>query len=78
MSEKFKIEDGVPIRHAYSGRAMKYPFKELQVGQSFYVPLDGHKSVYTLQCSLLTCARQAGIKVTTATDDNGVRVWRIE
>lgn len=76
----FKIESGIPVpKPVNTGGSSKYPFSEMEVGDSFFAPWKGYHIIWAL-------ARRApqkyGIKLTTrAVTENGVqgvRVWRIE
>ncbi len=70
-----KIEKNVPIP-AKSGRlTSKYPFKQMELGDSFFVATD--KPIRTMT-SLRACAKNAGVKATCRKVAGGVRVWRIE
>jgi len=84
MSE-YPIEKNIPLKPRQYG-AHKYPFREMEVGDSFYVVAwKEHASAEELRILLrrLAAAYQY-IKKTTnkkfavRTDNNGVRVWRLE
>ncbi len=65
-----KIEKGIPVITRY-----RYPFLEMEVGDSFFVPGFSSKDM----SGSLTRVRKLhpGWKFTTRTIDGGVRVWRI-
>lgn len=72
----FVIEDGVEIppigqaqRRPFSS---KYPFAELEVGQSFLVPGPG-RSVQSLS---VRAGHKLGRKFVTRQTNHGLRVWR--
>lgn len=78
----FTIESNKPIPPVRRGRRKKmtpgkdaqYPFRELEVGQSFFVPGDPAQ----LGRAVLGCARRikgAKFRMETIT---GVRIWRVE
>jgi len=72
----FKIESGVPIpSNARIGRT-KYPLDRLQVGNSFFVPLNDLKRAKNLRATFSSRAKKKGISVVSIADDTGVRVWR--
>ena len=75
----FKIEKGIEIPEKKSGRKRKYPFVEMQVGESFFVPIVEGKSLQELQAMVGACANAAigKGKVTVRIDGDGVRCWRI-
>jgi hypothetical protein len=69
MTNKFKIDEGIPMpekRHS-----PKYPWKEMEVGDSFFVP----KRAFLASSASL---RYAPKKFSQRAVDGGVRVWRVE
>lgn len=74
MSE-FKIEKGVPIPTWHD----KYPLRDMEVGDSFFIPLSNDKKKNTSARNVLwQCSKPLGIKIATRTVDGGMRVWRKE
>ena len=76
-----KIEKHVPLptlREEYS----HYPFDEMDVGDSFYVPDVGDgRSIHRLQTQVSYMNRHASKatgKFTTRRVDGGLRVWRFK
>lgn len=69
-----KIEKDIPLPHARYEREI-FPFKELQVGDSFFVPQD-HLSFYSVR-SLATINKTIEKKFTCRRCEGGVRVWRV-
>ncbi len=72
-----KIDKGVPVpklRQKY----LKYPWKEMNVGDSFFIPdtTSGRKG------GMMKTPRSMGMKIVmrnvTENGVKGVRVWRIE
>ena len=73
---EFKIESGVPIpADAKTGRT-KYPLDRLQVGNSFFVPINDLKRAKNLRATFATRAKKKSIKIVSIADETGVRVWR--
>ena len=74
MATKPVIEKGVPVPASSAGRPNTYPFKEMEVGDSFFVPNPKYAGVYS-------SAKLAGVKVTSRrvneNGTDGLRVWRI-
>ena len=59
-------------------RSMLYPFRDMEVGQSFFVPCEPGKQK-KLQASISRSARRMRpTKFVTRTTPTGVRCWRIE
>lgn len=73
----FKIEKSIPIPEARGRRAKKYPFEQMEVGDSFFVPLEEGKSPSAIHASIATAKHRLGINLTTAREEGGIRVWRI-
>lgn len=71
MITEFKIEKGIPIP-----TSSKYPFQEMQVGDSFVI----QESQYgEMQKALTRINRrnQTNIKIKTKSVEGGRRVWRV-
>lgn len=68
---EIKIEKGIPIPEV-GGPCIKYPFRQMEIGDSFVVP----KGVRT---SLSGNAIRQGIQIKTKSiSSTHVRVWRIK
>lgn len=79
MSE-FKIEKGVPVppRNNYA----RYPFKDMEAGDSFHVPAADGETARTVQLRMSAAVvshrrRHPDTKYVVHQEDGGVRVWRI-
>ena len=58
------------------GRDSKYPFKDMEVGQSFFVSgttTAGKETIYAYNYG-----RKAGKRFSARAVDGGVRIWRVE
>ena len=75
-----QIDKNIPIPPAgHSGKRSFYPFRELEIGDSFLVPYNSEKP-YATQTRLTTRAayhERYGFKYTTRRTPEGVRVWRV-
>lgn len=79
--EKYKIEKGIPITRRVRGLGpgAKYPFEDMEIGDSFLVPCskeDKRKKVSTVigsskRVSFMKFCSQYRPK------EDGVRIWRI-
>lgn len=67
----FPLEDNVPI--PLTRRAQKYPFRDMQVGQSFFVPQGDRKTLAVLASRN---GKALGRTFHVHQLDDGVRVWR--
>lgn len=74
------IEKNIPLPKESRGRKIKYPFADLEIGDSFYVGFGGRKEK-TLRNTLTQCSKRCtGRKFTVRRDGDrlGLRVWRTE
>ena len=74
----FKIEPNVPVapRGGGKGRAAKYPFRDMKVGDSFLVNGADPRKVIGAACAYVR-ASKSGWKFTTRKTPDGHRCWRI-
>jgi hypothetical protein len=86
MNNSFRIEQNIPVPTIPRGAPpspIKYPWAEMKIGDSFFVPLVD-KTIITIRgainIDLKKFSNQTGnkIKITTRAIDNGVRVWRLK
>lgn len=77
MAERIGVDHDVPIpvgAKSKRGRPPKYPWADLEVGDSFFVkgkrPIDLGEITQRM-------ARRTGFRFITRTVQGGVRVWRI-
>lgn len=75
--DKIKIEKGIAMPSPLNGVANRYPFDEMEVGDSFYVP-NVHKNFSIYSCVYHYNAKnKKDIKISQRRENNGVRIWRI-
>lgn len=67
----YKIEKGVP---APEGKESKYPFRAMEVGDSFFVPGGNGNRVSS---SATMAGKRTARKFMLRCVDGGVRVWRV-
>lgn len=73
---QFVLERDVPIpKHTGRGRAATYPFRDMEVGDSFFVTTSRPKTHPVRRAASAFAARHGG-KFCTRRTDEGVRVWR--
>jgi len=72
---KFKVEKGIPAPKVKKGPPRKYPWLEMEVGDSFFVPGVNYNEFKTQPSN---AGKRYGLKYTTRSVDGGVRVWRVE
>ena len=76
------IEKGVEIPEVHS--KMKYPWAEMEVGDSVFVEAEEGQSLFDLKRKVGPSARYYGnvtgkkFKTLMERENNGVRVWRVE
>lgn len=77
----FKIETGVPISVRGRGlRGRKYPFREMDLHDSFFVPAGDagvRKTVLRMSTACSRATADTGAKFAVRSEVGGVRVWRI-
>jgi hypothetical protein len=73
---EFVIESGVPLPDKHV--RWKYPFDQLEVGQSFFVP---NKDTTQMAAACKRAAKRLGVRFATAKAERGgqqgTRVWRM-
>jgi hypothetical protein len=73
----YKIEKNIPMPEG-RGRKKKYPFEEMESGDSFFVKC-GKKEVAAVRAAVLKENRACMThKWSTRTVDGGLRVWCLE
>ena len=72
MIKKLKVRKGVPVPPHGDGSRYRYPWREMQIGDSFYV---ADKSIQHMTGSAY---RLRPLRFTMKTENGGVRVWRVE
>jgi hypothetical protein len=76
----YEIEKGIEIPEGVTGRPKKYPLKDLEIGDSFLVPLAEHESpkIKKVKASLhAISATHKPKKFAIRVVEGGVRCWRI-
>lgn len=69
----YEIEKNVPVPRGTQGGVV-YPFREMQPGDSFFVPKE--KAESAKRSAYLWGGRHTA-KMTTRSADGGVRIWRV-
>ena len=73
-----KIEKNIPIPPGQ--RSSRYPWKEMEVGDSFRIDGFSRKQFNSLMTCGCTWAKRnnPSVKFIVRTENTGIRVWRIE
>lgn len=82
----FKIEKGIPMPNITSGRPRIYPFPEMEVGDSFAVPITDeilcgqNKNARLLSSAATAYTRKYGGKFSVKLDrpNKVMRCWRLK
>lgn len=80
---EIKIDSNIPMPMKKRRGFNSYPFHEMKVGDSFFVPLKEGKKQHSLICQISTSARLysmasgKGWRFTTRSVEGGCRVWRV-
>lgn len=75
LDDEITIDRGIPMPKRPS--AQKYPWRKLEVGESFFVPCEG-KRIQEFQSQTWNAGRAHNRKFATRRENGGIRVWRIE
>ena len=71
----FKVEKGIPV----PPRQARYPFREMKVGESFFVPCTDEEKARIQNRLTNSCAKARGFGTFTVRRvEGGVRAWKIE
>lgn len=74
-----KIDSGIPVPASNAGRKPKYPFEEMDVGQSFFEAGDSGELQKNAISSVSYFRRKhPDMRFTVRRVDGGIRVWRTE
>lgn len=72
-----EIETDVPLTASYkNGRPEVYPWRKLEVGDSFFVP-EERTAPKHIEKRAYEAAKRTGRKFTCRRQDGGVRIWRV-
>ncbi len=74
----YKVENKPVPRHNRRNDQQKYPFKEMKVGQSFFIPEPAFQQVARIRASASSYGKRTGMKFAIVRDGNGYRCGRIE
>lgn len=72
----FQIEKGIEIPALTRNTEAKYPFKSMEIGDSFFVPCTD-ENAKKVRNSISSSARSAKVKHVTRIAEGGLRVWRV-
>ena len=85
MDSKIKIEKNIPFMgNGKRGPDLKYPFDQMNAGDSFFIELKKGQMHLSLQSSIHSAARRWAFrnmvesKWATKREGNGIRIWRIK
>ena len=75
---KYKIQKGVPIPdpNIPVTKTTKYPWKDMEVGDSFLVPNKDKDTVHALQNAARLSGKKHNRDYITRKLDKGIRCWR--
>ena len=83
MIKRYKVEAGIPIPagHGLSSEGPLYPWAEMRIGDSFFVPVSKGEDCERRRRAVLSSGygwgnRNKGERFVTRLVDGGVRVWR--
>ncbi len=71
----FAIEKNVPLASRRRNDA-KYPFRDMRIGDSFFVPHTDIRAIPRVRSAASEWARRMGWEFTTRKVEGGLRIWR--
>ena len=76
----FSLETGIPMPDGPQDNRYKYPWRQMQVGDSFFVPVTGDKKrkLYAMKSVIFYQHEKHPEHFEVRVVDGGVRVWRTE
>ena len=74
----FKVEKGFEIGSTKRGPKPKYPWREMEVGDSVLFKYDFVNGTTKEQMSSYAYGKQSGKKFSGRKVDGGMRIWRIK
>lgn len=70
----YAVDKNIPIPADRRGKGRaKYPWRDMQVGDSFLVP----KAINAISGTTSCAAKRLGFRFTLRTVEGGTRIWRI-
>ena len=78
--EEVKIDKDIPV--PYKQRVNKYPFKDMEVGDSFFIAVDIEESPRKKQQQFsglcVYYSKRFNKKFLSRTTKGGIRIWRVK
>ena len=72
----FCVECGIKIPKP-SRKVVKYPFREMKIGDSFFVDSEGRRGK-AHQAAKMFRSRNKEYKFLVEYENNGIRIWRVK
>jgi hypothetical protein len=72
-----KIDKGIPIPKQGRGRPSVFPFEDMEIGDSIFVPVKEAKDKSRAIGRAAMYARTHGVRFKTRTVEGGIRIWLI-
>lgn len=75
----YEIEKGIEPPKGQMGRRRSYPFPDMEIGDSFFVPFEEGdlKVKAAVQAAATHYGKRHGMKFATRSIEGGIRVWRL-
>ena len=75
MSFEIENEHAIPAARQHNGRREKYPWSQMEIGDSFFVEKGEVRKIAGAACH---AGRRANKKFVVRVAEGGVRAWRYE
>jgi hypothetical protein len=73
---QYQIDKNIPM--SLKNMRSKYPFAQMEVGDSFFVPSDDVKNINALRQSFYRYAHEHGRRFVAQHESGGYRVFRVD
>lgn len=77
---QYSVDKGVPLPNprVRGGKLIKYPWDELQVGDSFFVPTGSVKNIQVMRSNCHQRSQRSKHRYIVREVTGGYRIWRTE
>ncbi len=75
---EFKVENKPVPRSNNRHKSQKYPFSQMKVGQSFFIPEPAFQQIARIRASASNYSKRHNTRFAIVRDGNGYRCGRVE
>ena len=74
----YQIDRNVPMVHITKPKREIYPFSQLKIGDSFFVPAKDRGAIPRARVAASYWAKENNRKLVSRSVEGGVRIWRVK